>query len=41
MGVGVSGVDGGDVFGAETYMACRAEGANEDSTVESVVEIEG
>lgn len=39
-GVGVVGEGGGDVFGAETYIACRTEGANE-SAVDSVVEIEG
>ena len=39
-GVGVVGEGGGDVFGAETYIACRAEGVNE-SAVDSVVEIEG
>jgi hypothetical protein len=40
VGVGVVGEGGGDVFGAETYIACRTEGVN-DSAVESVVEIEG
>ena len=39
-GVGVVGEGGGDVFGAETYIACRTEGVNE-SAVDSVVEIEG
>ena len=41
VGVGVVGEGGGDVFGAETYIACRTEGANDDSAVDSVVEIEG
>lgn len=41
VGVGVVGEGGGDVFGAETYIACRTEGAKDDSAVESVVEIEG
>jgi hypothetical protein len=40
-GVGVLGEGGGDVFEDETYIACRTEGAKVDSTVESVVEIEG
>ena len=41
VGVGVVGEDGGDVFGAETYIACRTEGENDESAVDSVVEIEG
>jgi hypothetical protein len=41
VGVGVVGEGGGDVLGAETYIACRTEGAKDDSAVESVVEIEG
>jgi hypothetical protein len=40
-GVGVVGEGGGDVFGAETYIACRTEGVNDESAVDSVVEIEG
>ena len=39
-GVGVVGEGGGDDFGAETYIACRTEGANE-SAVDSVMVIEG
>ena len=41
VGVGVVGEGGVEVFGAETYIACRTEGVYDDSTVESVVEIEG
>jgi len=41
VGVGVTGEGGGDVFGAETYIACRTEGIKDDSAVERVVEIEG
>lgn len=40
-GVGVVGEGGGDDFGAETYIACRTEGVNDESAVDSVVEIEG
>jgi hypothetical protein len=40
-GVGVVGEGGGDGFGAETYIACRTEGVNDESAVDSVVEIEG
>lgn len=40
-GVGVVGEGGGDIFGAETYIACRTEGVNDESAVDSVVEIEG
>ncbi len=40
-GVGVVGEGGGDVLGAETYIACRTEGGNDESAVDSVVEIEG
>lgn len=40
-GVGVVGEGGGDVFGGETYIACRTEGVNDESAVDSVVEIEG
>jgi hypothetical protein len=40
-GVGVVGEGGGDVFVAETYIACRTEGVNDESAVDSVVEIEG
>jgi hypothetical protein len=40
VGVGVLG-EGGGVFEDETYIACRTEGVKVDSTVESVVEIEG
>jgi hypothetical protein len=36
-GVGVVGEGGG----AETYIACRTEGVNDESAVDSVVEIEG
>jgi hypothetical protein len=39
--VGVVGKGGGDIFGAETYIACRAEVVNNESAVDSVVEIEG
>ena len=40
-GVGVVGEGGGDAFGAETYIACRTDGVNDESAVDSVVEIEG
>jgi hypothetical protein len=40
-GVGVVGEGGGDVFGAETYIACRTEGVKDESAVDSVVEIDG
>jgi len=41
VGVGVVGEGGVDVFGAETYIACRTEGGNDESAVDRVVEIEG
>jgi hypothetical protein len=41
VGVGVVGDGGGDIFGAEMYIACRTEGVKDESAVERVVEIEG
>jgi hypothetical protein len=41
VGVGVVGEGGGDAFGGETYIACRTEGVNDESAVDSVVENEG
>jgi len=40
-GIGVVGEGGGDVFGGEMYIACRTEWVKPESTVESVVDIEG